>query len=209
MRSVWAVVVGAGSGDRFGGAKQYEPLGGRRVVDWSLATARAACDGIALVVPSDRLTGDEAAADVVIGGGATRSASVRAGLAAVPIDAGVIVVHDAARPLASLDLWRSVIAEVRSGADAAVPAVPVTDTLRQVGGGVVDRSRLAAVQTPQAFRADLLRRAHEGEPEATDDAALVESIGGRVVVVDGEAGNLKITTATDLRVAEAMVGDRR
>ena len=93
---------------------------------------------------------------------------------------------------------------VRAGADAVVPAVPVTDTLREVGGSTVDRSRLVAVQTPQGFRADALRAAHAGDAEGTDDASLVEAQGGMVVVVDGDPCNLKITVPTDLVVAEAL-----
>ena len=107
---------------------------------------------------------------------------MRAGLAAVPADAEIVVVHDAARPLAGADLFQRTVAAVRAGADAAIPGVPVTDTVKQVEDGrvvaTVDRSRLVAVQTPQAFRAAVLRRAHAGDPEATDDAALVEALGG-------------------------------
>src|SRR3954464_9509106 len=98
--SVWAVVVAAGSGSRFGALKQYERLGGRRVIDWSLAAAQAVAEGVVVVVPPGRAATAEGAADAVGAGGATRAASVRAGLAAVPGDADIILVHDAARPLA-------------------------------------------------------------------------------------------------------------
>jgi 2-C-methyl-D-erythritol 4-phosphate cytidylyltransferase len=201
----WAIIVAGGTGDRFGGPKQFEPLGGRRVVDWSLATAGEACDGVVLVVPAARLDVPEPAADVVVAGGATRSSSVRAGLAAVPGSAEVIVVHDAARPVASAGLWKAVVDAVAGGADAAVPVVPVRDTLREVGGAPVDRSTIVAVQTPQAFRADALRRAHEPGGEATDDATLVEAVGGRVALVDGEPENLKITTPSDLVMVASLV----
>jgi 2-C-methyl-D-erythritol 4-phosphate cytidylyltransferase len=203
--ATWAIVVAAGSGDRFGGPKQYESLGSLRVLDWSLAAAADACDGVVLVVHPERAGDPEPAADAVVAGGLTRSASVRAGLAAVPPEADVVLVHDAARPRGSAELWRRVIDAVRSGADAVVPAVPVTDTLREVGGSTVDRARFVAVQTPQAFRADVLRQAHEGDPEGTDDASLVEAIGGAVVVVDGEPSNAKITTPYDLRAMQACV----
>jgi 2-C-methyl-D-erythritol 4-phosphate cytidylyltransferase len=203
--AVWAIVVAAGSGDRFGGPKQYEALGSLRVLDWSLDTATDVCDGVVLVVHPERVADPEPAAHAVVAGGLTRSGSVRAGLAAVPPDAEVVLVHDAARPRGSAELWRRVIDTVRAGADAAVPAVPVTDTLREVEGGTVDRSRYVAVQTPQGFRADVLRRAHEGEPEGTDDASLVDAIGGTVVLVDGEVGNAKITTPYDLRAMQACV----
>ncbi len=205
---VWAIVVAAGTGARFGGAKQYALLGGRRVVDWSLATARAACGAVVLVVPPDRADALEAA-DHVVPGGATRSASVRAGLAVVAREASedtVVVVHDAARPFASRSLFDAVIAAVRSGADGAVPGLPITDTVKSVGpdGAVtatLDRSILVTVQTPQAFRLPALQDAHRDEGEATDDAALVEAAGGRVVIVEGETTNRKITTPTDLAVS--------
>ena len=202
--ATWAIVVAGGSGERFGEPKQYLPLGGGRVLDWALRAARADSDGVVLVVPADRTTQAEPLADVVVAGGATRSASVRAGLAAVPDDAAVIVVHDAARPVPVPEVWQRVRAAIDAGADAAVPAVPVADTLREIGGGTVDRARYVAVQTPQAFRAAALRAAHAGEPEGTDDASLVEAAGGRVVVVDGDASNIKITTPVDLRLAELL-----
>jgi 2-C-methyl-D-erythritol 4-phosphate cytidylyltransferase len=209
MRSVWMIVVAAGSGTRFGRPKQYEELGGRRVLDWSLAAARATAagpdDGVVVVVPRDQ-RGDAAPdANVVVAGGATRSSSVRAGLAAVPGDADVIVVHDGARPLAGAELFARVVDAVRGGADAAVPGVDVTDTLRQRSGGPVDRGGLVAVQTPQAFRATALREAHAGAPDATDDASLVEAMGGKVVVVEGSPANLKITRPIDLAIAEALL----
>lgn len=203
--NVWGIVVAAGSGARFGGAKQYALLGGRRVVDWSLATARATCGAVVLVVPPDRADSPEAA-DHVVAGGSTRSASVRAGLALVDPDASedtVVVVHDAARPFASRALFAAVIAAVRAGADGAVPALPITDTVKSIApdGSItatLDRSLLVTVQTPQAFRLTALRDAHRKEGEATDDAALVEAAGGRVVVVEGETTNRKITTPADL-----------
>jgi len=200
------VIVAAGSGDRFGGPKQYAPLGGRRVIDWSLAAARETCDGVVLVVHRDRVDAREPMADAVVAGGATRSASVRAGLAVVPPDADVVLVHDAARPLASADLWRRVLGALASGAEAVVPAVPVVDTLREVDGETVDRGRFVAVQTPQGFRADVLRRAHIGSPESTDDAGLVEAIGGMVQVVEGEPENRKVTTPADLTAMRGLAG---
>jgi 2-C-methyl-D-erythritol 4-phosphate cytidylyltransferase len=198
---VWAIVVAAGSGHRFGRPKQYEPLAGRRVIDWSLAAAAEATDGVVAVVADG--AEPEPAADRTVTGAATRSGSVRAGLAAVPESAEVVVVHDAARPLATVDLFAAVIGAVRNGADAALPGVPVVDTLRRLDGTPVDREELVAVQTPQAFAADRLRAVHATEPEATDDASLVEAAGGRVVVVPGEADNAKITSPGDLLVAEA------
>ena len=116
--------------------------------------------------------------------------------------------HDGARPLAPAGLFTAVVDAVRAGADAAVPGVPVVDTLRALEGGVVDRDGLVAVQTPQAFRAGALRAAHAQEGEATDDASLVEAAGGKVVVVNGSPTNLKITRPDDLVVAEALLHAR-
>ena len=208
--SVWTIVVAAGDGTRFGRPKQYEPLAGRRVVEWALAAAREACDGVVVVVPAAYAARPEPAADVVVAGAATRSGSVRCGLAAVPDDAEVVVVHDAARPLATPALFRAAVDAVRAGAAGAVCAVPLADTVKRVEGaavvGTVDRTGLWAVQTPQAFRAGVLRAAHAGGAEATDDAGLVEAMGEQVVVVPGEPGNLKLTGPADLTVAEALAG---
>ena len=202
---VWTIVVAGGTGQRFGGPKQYERLGDRRVLDWCVAAAEAASDGVVVVVPAA-----DATREGVIAGGATRSESVRAGLAVVPSNATIICVHDGARPFASSDLFAMVIAAVIDGAEAAVPGVPVSDTIKQIdnAGAVVGtpaRLELRAVQTPQAFRADVLRRAHAGAATATDDAALVEADGGRVVVVAGEEDNRKITDPNDLRWARWYV----
>ena len=204
--SVWAIVVAAGAGSRFGAAKQYEPLGDRRVLDWAVEAAATVADGIVLAVPPDRSADLEASVDTVVAGGDTRSASVRMALAAVPPSADVIVVHDAARPLATPTLFAAVVEAVRApGVDAAIPGVPVPDTIKRVRGGEVvdtlDRSELMAVQTPQAFRAEALRRAHAERADATDDAALVEAAGGRIVVVAGEAANAQVTTTADLEWA--------
>jgi 2-C-methyl-D-erythritol 4-phosphate cytidylyltransferase len=208
---VWAIVVAAGSGSRFGGPKQYEVLAGRRVLDWSLDAARQACDGVVLVVPPDR-AGEPEPVDFVVAGGATRSGSVRNGLARIPAGAEVIAVHDAARPLATSPLFDAAVAAVRAGAAGAICAVPLTDTVKRVDGAEVaetlDRRQLVAVQTPQAFDAAALRQAHAGEPEATDDAAVVEAAGGRVVVVPGDPYNIKITSRADLAVAEALLAMR-
>lgn len=203
---MWTVVVAAGGGTRFGGAKQYAPLGDRRVLDWSLATAREAADGVVLVVPPDRMADPEPGADVVVPGGATRSDSVRAGLAAVSAAARVIVVHDGARPAASSLLYEAVIGAVRAGAAAAVPGVPLVDSIRHRDGAAVDRDELVAVQTPQAFAAAALREAHAGRADASDDATLVERAGGKVVVVPGDPANVKVTHPADLAVAARHLG---
>jgi 2-C-methyl-D-erythritol 2,4-cyclodiphosphate synthase/2-C-methyl-D-erythritol 4-phosphate cytidylyltransferase len=202
---VWTIVVAGGSGTRFGGPKQYEQLGSQRVLDLSVAAARAVGEGVVIVVPAA-----DAEREGGVAGGATRSESVRAGLAHVPPEATVVCVHDAARPFANGGVFRRVVAAVTAGADAAIPGIAVTDTIKQVDahGAVVHtppRNELMAVQTPQAFRASALRAAHAAGGDATDDAALVEAAGGRVVVVAGDAANRKITELDDLRWARERV----
>jgi 2-C-methyl-D-erythritol 4-phosphate cytidylyltransferase len=194
---IWTIVVGGGSGQRFGTLKQYEQLGDRRVIDHARTAAAASSDGVVVVVPAA-----DAEREGAVAGGRTRSDSVRAGLAAVPATATIVCVHDAARPFAEPELFERVVAAVVDGADGAIPAVAVTDTIKVVDNGVVvatpDRSSLVAVQTPQAFRADVLRQAHASADTSTDDAALVEAIGGRVVVVQGDPRNRKLTHPDDL-----------
>jgi 2-C-methyl-D-erythritol 4-phosphate cytidylyltransferase len=171
-------------------------------------------DFVVLVVP-DEYDGPGEGADAVVPGGDTRAASVRAGLKALP-DCDIVVVHDAARPLASQRLFTAVVDAVTAGADAAIPGLRVTDTVKRIANrdgqsivvGTIDRSELVTVQTPQAFRRDVLERAHHTLSDATDDAALVEAMGGVVVIVSGEVSNLKITDPSDLlRVATALEED--
>ncbi len=206
---MWSIVVGAGTGTRFGERKQFLDLAGRSVVDHSITAAATVSDGIVVVVPPDVLhTGAVAGSDEVpvleVAGGATRAESVRAGLAVVPDDVGFVLVHDAARPLASPSLFEAVVEALAAGAVAVVPVVDVTDTIRRRSGGVVDRSGLVAVQTPQGFDAAVLRSGHSSGGEATDDATLVEVQGHPVTLIDGEVDNVKITHAGDLVVAEAL-----
>jgi 2-C-methyl-D-erythritol 4-phosphate cytidylyltransferase len=198
-------VVAAGAGTRFGKPKQFETLNGRRVVDWSLSVAREFSDHVVLVVPADRVGDDEPLADVAVAGGDTRSASVRAGLAAVPENTTHVLVQDAARPVPVVETWRRVIDELERGAAAVVPVVPVTDTLRERDGITVDRDRFVSVQTPQGFRVEILRTAHAEGGDGTDDASLAEATGAKVVVVDGDPTNIKITEASHLAMAELLV----
>lgn len=223
------MVVAGGSGRRFGAMKQYEALGDRRVVDHAVDTARRAGDGVVLVLPEsdvvDETTWSSVSDVTVVAGGPTRTASVRNGLAAVPGEATIVLVHDGARPFASAELYRLVIAAVRGGADGAVPGLPVTDTVKVievvesasigVSGAVVprivdtpDRATLLAVQTPQGFAADVLRRAYLSEVDASDDSALVESVGGTVIAVPGEIDNRKITHPEDLVWARDLLARR-
>jgi 2-C-methyl-D-erythritol 4-phosphate cytidylyltransferase len=203
--TTWTIVVAGGSGTRFGSTKQFELVGADRVIDLACDVARRSSDGVVVVLPSavdvERWRAEHT--DVAVVGGATRSESVRAGLSAVPAEAEIVCVHDAARPLASAELFARVVAAVRAGADGAVPAVAVTDTVKVVDHeGVVvstpERSSLVAVQTPQAFRASTLHAALALGVDDTDDAAAVERHGGRVVSVAGEPWNRKITERDDL-----------
>jgi len=208
---VGAIVVAAGRGDRFGAAKQFLELGGTRLVDRAVLACSGSCDAVVVVLPAD-VAWDGPVVHAAVSGGATRSDSVRAGLAALPPTVEVVLVHDAARPLASRAIFDAVIDAIRAGADAAVPALPVPDTLKRVDGArvleTVARDDLVAVQTPQAFRIDALRAAHAGDGRATDDAGLVEQSGGCVVVVPGEVTNFKITAPSDLELAAAFLATR-
>ncbi len=212
--TTWTIVVAAGSGSRFGGStpKQFVEVAGRRVVDWSVAAAAAVSAGIVVVVPQGSSTNvaihDVSSRLMCVNGGESRSASVRCGLAAVPASAEIVLVHDAARPVASVDLFARVVEAVRAGADGVVPIVEVVDTMQDLDGSVVDRSRLRAVQTPQGFSAAALRRAHASEDDATDDAALVRACGGTVVGIAGERWNIKVTEPDDETVVAALLGVR-
>jgi len=199
------VVVAGGSGSRFGRPKQLAMLGGRRVVDRSIDALRAETVGIVVVGPSDMGTAESLAVSAVVPGGKTRTASVRQGLAALPDSATHVLIHDAARPLVPPEVVGRVVASLAAGAEAVVPVVPVTDTLRSVDGGTVDRSGLVAVQTPQGFDRSALDAAHDLAVEGTDDASVVEAIGVAVAHVDGAPINLKITVPHDLIVAETLL----
>ncbi|MEA2492427.1 MAG: 2-C-methyl-D-erythritol 4-phosphate cytidylyltransferase [Thermoleophilaceae bacterium] len=170
----------------------------------------ATCDRVVFAVPPACMEDDDAGIERVAGG-ASRSESVRNALALVP-DAGVVVIHDAARPLVTEDLVGRCIAAIEDGADGAVAAAPVTDTIKEAdeAGRVVrtlDRDRLWSIQTPQAFRAEVLRRALDTEriADATDDASLVEALGGDVRIVESTARNFKVTWPEDLERAEALL----
>jgi 2-C-methyl-D-erythritol 4-phosphate cytidylyltransferase len=213
--SVWAILVAAGRGERLGldRPKAFANLGDEPLVAEPLRRLEACpwIDAIVLVAPPGweepaiLLAEEEGCGKVraCVVGGEERSDSVRSGLAEVPDDALVIIVHDAARPLVTDDVVERVLAPLSDGWDGAVPGLPIGDTLKRVNrnGGVeetVSRDGLWAVQTPQAFAADALRRAHAGESDATDDAGLVEAAGGRIKVVEGDPRLLKVTNVADL-----------
>jgi 2-C-methyl-D-erythritol 4-phosphate cytidylyltransferase len=209
-----ALLVAAGSGSRLGASvpKAFVELAGRPMLEWSIDALRAA--GISEIVVA--LPPEGVAPDGCVGvrGGATRSESVRAALAAA--GPGHVVVHDAARPLEDPELFTRVVAEL-GRADCAIAAARVVDTIKEADqAGVVvathDRSRLWAVQTPQAFRREALEGALRVDPAvlavATDDAWLVERNGGTVRVVESSPANFKVTTPHDLAVADRLLGER-
>jgi 2-C-methyl-D-erythritol 4-phosphate cytidylyltransferase len=215
-----AIVAAAGSGERLGagGPKALVELAGKPMLDWSLEALRASArvGDVVVAVPAghvDELAGGDHA---VVAGGDTRSESVAAALESV--DADLVVVHDAARPLVTSELFDAVIEDLLGDpeAGAVVAASPVTDTIKQVARGMevdrtLDRSSLWAAQTPQAFRAEALRGAIAGTEllsQATDDAMLVERIGGRVLLHEAPVENVKVTTPLDLRIAELLLTER-
>ena len=213
--SVWAILVAAGRGERLGldHPKAFAKLGEDPLLAEPLRRLEDSdwIDGIVVVAPPDWeepaiLLAEELGcgkALACVAGGATRTESVRAGLAEVPADALVVLVHDAARPLVSDAVIERVLAPLSEGWDGAVPGLPVSDTLKRAGSdGAVEetvaRDAIYAVQTPQAFLAEVFRRALASGAEATDCAGLVEAVGGRVKVVEGDPRLLKVTTADDL-----------
>ncbi|HEY3019502.1 MAG TPA: 2-C-methyl-D-erythritol 4-phosphate cytidylyltransferase [Solirubrobacteraceae bacterium] len=208
-----ALLVAAGRGERLGapGPKAFIMLAGRPMLEWSLDALRAApsVERVVVAVPPGV---EWVGGDVSVAGGESRSQSVRNALAAAG-DADVVVVHDAARPLLDADLVERCVRALDGGADAVIAAAPVTDTVKEAADGIVtrtvDRSRLWAVQTPQVFRRAALEAAL-AQPDAvlataTDDAGLVEARGGVVRVVESSPRNLKVTTPTDLKLAELLL----
>jgi 2-C-methyl-D-erythritol 4-phosphate cytidylyltransferase len=216
-----ALIVAAGRGERLGldRPKALVTLCGRPMLHWSVAALRSlpAVEEIVVALPADAL---DAAPEgtVAVAGGEQRSHSVRAALGAC-LTGDPVIVHDAARPLASRELFQQALQELeRYGDDAVIAAAPVTDTIKETGPDgrtviqTLDRSRLWAVQTPQVFRRAVLERALAGDDaelaQATDDAWLVERAGGTVRIVGSDPGNMKVTTADDLRIAELLLSER-
>lgn len=198
-----AIIVAAGRGTRFGRQKHTVEIDGESL--WERCRRVFSEAGIDQIV----IVGDVPGG---VPGGERRRDSVAAGLAVIG-DVDLVLVHDAARPLVSVELVHRVLDRLAAGdVDGAVPCLAVTDTVKRVSGGLitgtVDRTSVVTVQTPQGFTAELLRRAHESDPslDATDDAALVERIGGRVGVVEGDAENVKITYPGDLDRARSVAG---
>jgi 2-C-methyl-D-erythritol 4-phosphate cytidylyltransferase len=218
--SVWAVLAAAGSGERLGAdrPKAFVRLGEQPLLAESLERLDASdwIDAIVVAAPPGWeepaiLLAEELGCSKVsacITGGATRADSVRLGVAEVPPDAAVVVVHDAARPLLDDEVIERVLAPLSEGWDGAVPALPLADTVKRVDGDRVvetlPRDQLRAVQTPQAFVADVLRRALTGS-DWSDCSAAVEAAGGNVRVVEGNPRLEKVTDAIDLERVAALL----
>jgi len=210
-----AIIAAAGSGERFGAAipKALIQLGDRTLLEHAVAAISAVADQIVVTAPAGyedqikKLVGDDVS---VVTGGATRSESVRAGLAAIN-NADFVLVHDAARALASVELAKRVVASLHTGALAVVPVLPVVDTLQEVSAdgkvlAAIDRTPLRRVQTPQGFTYSVLQEVHQGAQDATDDSTLALNAGHGVATVVGEERALKITTPSDLATALTFLG---
>jgi 2-C-methyl-D-erythritol 4-phosphate cytidylyltransferase len=215
---VAAIVVAAGSGSRLGAdvPKAFVEVGGRTLLAHAVEALRADARVASIVIAAPVGELDRARTAVpdaaVVAGGATRQLSVASALAAVDPAAEVVLVHDAARAFVPPDVIERVIEALAGGAEAAVPTLPISDTIRTVDpsgelGDLIDRSGLLAMQTPQGFRRDVLTKAHSSatETDATDDAALVEAIGGHVVAVRGDERAFKVTVPLDLALAEVLL----
>jgi 2-C-methyl-D-erythritol 4-phosphate cytidylyltransferase len=219
--SVWAILAAAGRGDRLGldRPKAFAKLNDRPLIAEVLERLDASdwIEGIVVAAPPGWeepciLAAEEVSAGKVaetVTGGETRTASVRTAIAEVPPAAAVVLVHDAARPLVTDEVIERVVTGLEDGWDAAVPALPVSDTVKRVDDEsvieTIDRDQLVTAQTPQAFVADALRRALAAGTEATDCSALIEAGGGRVRVVAGDPRLRKITDATDLALVESWL----
>jgi 2-C-methyl-D-erythritol 4-phosphate cytidylyltransferase len=205
---VWAIVLAGGVSRRFGErSKQFEHVGGVPMVARTVAAARRTCDGVVLVLPPGRAwTGDPV--DAVTAGGDHQSESLRAGLAAVPADAAIVAVADPAHPLAADALFGAVVEAVRGGADGAVPVIPILEVVQRVRDGRVvetlPKDDLVLTQTPQAFRADVLRAVHADHPRPVENSGLLVERGYRVVTVLGDVGNVHVTTPQELAIAESL-----
>jgi 2-C-methyl-D-erythritol 4-phosphate cytidylyltransferase len=205
--TVVGIVPAGGSGERLGAdrPKAFVVCAGRPLVEWSVEVLEAACARVVVAAPASHVRPGW------VEGGASRSASVRNALNAAP-EATVVVIHDAARPLVTAGLVRECI-DALEDVDGVIVASPVSDTIHVSSADRLiedspDRSTLWAAQTPQVFRADLLRGALDGGDSATDEASLVAAVGGKVRLIEGPTDNIKVTTPTDLRLAEALLRER-
>lgn len=210
--AAWAIVLAGGSGRRFGDrSKQFERVGGIRMVDRTVGAARRTCDGVVVVLPAG-VEWDGEPVDRVAVGGDHASDTVRAGLAAIPADAGIVVICDPAHPLAPDHLFTAVIDAVRRGADGAVATIPIHEVIqRVVDGRVVDtipKDGLVITQSPHAFRASVLRAVHVDRPQPPENSGLLVERGYTVVTVPGDQTNLHITTPEELATLDELIGGR-
>jgi len=216
MSQCAAIIAAAGSGERFGATlpKALISLGNRTLIEHAVAALAPIASEIVICAPAgyekqiQELVGNEI---TVVTGGTTRAQSVRAGIAALTGNNKYVLVHDAARALATTKLAERVLVALENGASAVIPGLELIDTVKSVdvNGHVTatpDRTTLRRVQTPQGFDLEILKKAHASGAEATDDGALVEAIGEKVLIIKGEEQALKITTPSDLATAISMLG---
>ena len=216
MSQCAAIIAAAGSGERFGATlpKALITLGNRTLIEHAVAALAPIASEIVICAPAgyekqiQELVGNDI---TVVVGGTTRSESVRAGIAALTGNNKYVLVHDAARALATTDLAERVLAALKKGESAVIPGLDLVDTVKSVDASghvsaTPDRASLRRVQTPQGFDLDVLKKAHATGADATDDGALVEAIGHKVLIVNGEERALKITTPADLATALSMLG---
>lgn len=214
-------MLAGGGGNRFGGLKQFAELGGQTLLDRVVQLAGKCCDGVVIVLPAAQAQDEryDQPRQIIATGGATRAESVRSGLAALPPEVGIVVITDAAHPLATVVLYERVIAAVRSGADGALPGLPLADAIKRlepiegdsdgvllgVAGATTAAGGSVSAQMPMAFRLESLLGAHARIGDAVEDSAMVSADGGQVVVIPGEATNVHVTTPAELAVAVALL----
>ena len=216
MSQCAAIIAAAGSGERFGATlpKALITLGNRTLIEHAVAALAPVASEIVICAPAgyekqiQELVGDDI---TVVVGGTTRSDSVRAGIAALSGKSKYVLVHDAARALATTDLAQRVLTSLEKGEVAVIPGLELIDTVKSVdvSGHVIatpERASLRRVQTPQGFELAILKKAHESAAEATDDGALVEALGHKVLIIKGEERAIKVTTPADLATALSILG---
>lgn len=209
--ATWAIVLAAGEGTRFGAQKQFVRAAGHRLVDLAVDAAAQACERVVVVLPPGRAW-DGRPVYAVVEGAAHRPSSVRRGLDAIPDADGLVLVHQAANPLAEVVLLQALLDALRDGAAAAVPGLRPADLIRRAADGLLDevvgRDELVLVQTPAAFRLPVLRAAHEQRLAALEDTTLVSALGYDVVVVPGDPRNVHVASVEDLELVAALLAHR-
>jgi 2-C-methyl-D-erythritol 4-phosphate cytidylyltransferase len=209
-KDIWGLVLAAGSGSRFGDRKQFLSVAGQRLVDLSLQATSSVCEGVVLVLPQG-CPWDGEPVSAVTGGGETRIESARRGLEKIPFHARIILIHDAAHPLASPALFQALLEALRDeSVDAAFPVLPTVDTVVRLRDGdvveTIPRYGLVTVQTPQGFKADVLRAIHRHGGDAADESVLAQRVGAKIRTVPGEIGNIHVTSEEDLSTITHLLG---